>query len=229
MGFLKIIAIDTSGKTASAAINDGERILAQKSIYTSLTHSQIMLPIVKELMSDTSLDFADFDGIVCANGPGSYTGIRIGIATVKGICLGQPSLKCAGISTLEALAYNCLAYHGEIVSVMSARKGIYYCGIYKSDGIKLKSVIPDKVCSESELKESVSDKAVLVGDCCEEVKASLFGDKENVICAPFTQRLQNAASLCLAFEANPDRAVSADRLEAAYLQQTKAEKDAAHR
>ncbi|SDA12436.1 tRNA threonylcarbamoyladenosine biosynthesis protein TsaB [Ruminococcus sp. YE71] len=226
---MKLLAIDTSGKVASAAVTDGGVVLAEKSVYTKLTHSQIILPMVQELLDDCGLTLGELDGIACAKGPGSYTGLRIGIAAVKGIAMGCGQLKCAGISTLEALAQNCAAYRGRIVSVMAARKGVIYLGVYESDGERVKCVLPDKVCSEDELNGLDLDEAVITGDCCEDIKARFFADKAAVKCAPFADRLQKASSLCAIFEADPDRATEADDLAAAYLQDTKAEKDKAHR
>lgn len=226
---MKILAIDTSGKTASAAVTDGGLLLAEKTVYTTLTHSQIILPMAKELLSDCGLSFADLDGIACAAGPGSYTGLRIGIAAVKGIVMGCPTLKCAGISTLEALAWGCAPYRGMILSVLRARKDIVYAGLYGSDGVTVKNIVPDRVCPESELAALADGDMLIVGDCCGEIKDSLFADRDGVLIAPPAMRLQRASSLCMAFESDPGRAVTPDELEAAYLQETKAEKDKAHR
>lgn len=217
---LKLLAIDTSGKIASAAVSDGELLLAEKYVYTSLTHSQIILPMAKQLLSDCELDFEQLDGIVCAKGPGSYTGLRIGIAAVKGIVLGAPHLKCAGVSTLESLAWNCLAYQGRIISVMYARKDTVYCGVYESDGEKINLICPDKVCSITECAALVGNKAMLTGDYCAELKSGYFDGQPDIKCAPWNNRLQRASSLCPAFEADPNYAVDADELSAAYLQET---------
>lgn len=226
---MKLLAIDTSGKVAAAAVTDGGRLLAEKSVYTTLTHSQIILPMARELMNDCGLTFAELDGIVCAKGPGSYTGLRIGVAAVKGIVMGCPSLKCAGVSTLEALAWNSAAFRGRIVPVMAARKGVVYCGVYESDGERVRCIGHDRVCSEEECISLVGGNALLTGDYCAEVKARYFVGADDVKCAPTADRLQKASALCMAFEANPECAVSADELAAAYLQDTKAEKDKAHR
>jgi tRNA threonylcarbamoyladenosine biosynthesis protein TsaB len=87
------------------------------------------------------------------------------------------------------------------------------------------------VCADSEAAElaAESESVLLTGDGCEDLKAKYFANNENVKCTPFADRLQKASALCMAFEANPEYAVSADKLAAAYLQDTKAEKDKAHR
>ncbi len=226
---MKLLAIDTSGKVASAAVTDGALLLAEKSVYTKLTHSQIILPRVQQLLDDCGLTLGELDGIVCAKGPGSYTGLRIGIAAVKGIVMGCEKLKCAGISTLEALAWNSAAYRGTIVSVLAARKGVIYLGVYESDGESVRCVSPDRVCPEEELASLGCDEALITGDCCELVREKYFSDKPGVKCALPADRLQKASALCMAFEADPSRALEADERAAAYLQDTKSEKDKAHR
>ncbi len=226
---MKLLAIDTSGRIASAAVCDGGEVIAEKTLLTTLTHSQIILPMAKELLSEAGLDIASLDGAVCANGPGSYTGLRIGIAAVKGLAMGCPKLKCAGVSTLESLAYNCSAWRGRIVSVMAARSGVVYGGIYFSDGEGIKNIFPDRVCAERELADAVeeivgSNGAVLVGDGCVQLKENYFSQKSEIKCAPAFLRTQRASSLCAAFEAFPERAADPNELNAAYLQQTRADK-----
>lgn len=226
MNVLLILGIDTSGKVASCAVADNEKILCEKILYTKLTHSQVILPMVKEVLDDCGLGFDDLDGIAVANGPGSYTGLRIGIAAVKGICMGAPHIKCAGISTLESLAYNCSAFQGKIIPLMKARPKIVYAGEYLSENGSITRLSEDRVCPSDEMFSGLdtSEKIMLTGDCCEEIKSEYFGDNENVVLAPYTQRLQKASSLCAAFQVAPQNAVFADSLAASYLQATKAEK-----
>lgn len=228
---MRILGIDTSGKVASVAITDGEKLVCEKILYTKLTHSQIILPMVKEVMSESGVTFDDIDCIAVAHGPGSYTGLRIGIAAVKGICLGTPKIKCAGISTLEALAYNCVCFCGKIVAVMKARPEIVYAGEFESDGNTITRLSPDRVCSEKEFfgNLDLTEKIMLVGDYSASVKDKYFEDNRNVICANMADRLQRASSLCMAAEGNPQYITSPEKLEVAYLQATKAEKDKAHR
>jgi tRNA threonylcarbamoyladenosine biosynthesis protein TsaB len=90
-------------------------------------------------------------------------------------------------------------------------------------------MVSDKVSSEENFAATVGSCALLTGDCCEEMKEKYFADCPDVKCAPPADRLQKASSLCMAFESNPGYAVSPDELAAAYLQETKAEKDKAHR
>ena len=225
------LGIDTSGKVASAALMDEDKLLAEKILYTKLTHSQIILPMVQELLSDCGLDFKELDAVVCAAGPGSYTGLRIGIAAVKGIVMGAPHLKCAAVSTLEALAYGASAFQGRIVPVMYARPKIVYAGCYESRHGSITRLEEDRVTDEAAYFSALdtSSPVMLTGDRSAEIKSLYFADDANVITAPAADRLQRASALCGAFLAAPERAVPPEALEASYLQATKAEKDKAHR
>ena len=225
------LGIDTSGKVASAALMDEDKLLAEKILYTMLTHSQIILPMVQELLSDCGLDFKALDAVVCAAGPGSYTGLRIGIAAVKGIVMGAPHLKCAAVSTLEALAYGASAFQGRIVPVMYARPKIVYAGCYESRHGSITRLEEDRVTDEAAYFSALdtSSPVMLTGDRSAEIKSIYFADDANVITAPSADRLQRASALCGAFLAAPERAVPPEALEASYLQATKAEKDKAHR
>ena len=228
---MKILAIDTSGKTASVAISDGARMLWEKTVFTKLTHSQVILPMVESALEETGRDYPDIDCIAIANGPGSYTGLRIGVGAVKGICIGAPNIKAAGVSTLLALAYNCIGFEGRILAVMRARPKIIYAAAFECSGGKIFRMSDDRVCSEEEFFSQTEhcDHIMLVGDCAEEIKAGRFADADNVRTAPLNCVLQRASSLCLALEDDPTLMCSADELEVSYLQATKAEKDKAHR
>lgn len=228
---MKILGIDTSGKVASVAITEGKRLLWEKSVYTKLTHSQVILPMVKTALDESGLDFVDLDCVAVANGPGSYTGLRIGIGAVKGMCMGELKLKCAGISTLLSLAYNCQSFEGKIITVMRARPKIIYCAEFECNSGKVTRICQDKVCSEEEFFSSadMDGKIMLVGDCAEEIKNMSFAENENVFTANSANILQRASSLCLAVEENPESISDADKLEVSYLQATKAEKDNVHR
>ncbi len=222
---MTVLGIDTSGKIASVAVSvsasadSEEKVLSQTTVYTKLTHSQVILPICRDVLKNAGLELSDVDGIAVSAGPGSYTGLRIGIAAVKAMCfaLDKP---CVGISTLESLAYNVLLHKGIICAVMAARLDLVYCGIFRSDGKSLERLAPDRIVSIDDLKrelEAFEGEIVTVGDNAE----ILTGDR--FIIAPAPLRLQLGTSLCMA--AFGKELYSPDRLEAAYLEMTKAEKD----
>ena len=173
----------------------------------------------KDVLKNAGLELSDVDGIAAAAGPGSYTGLRIGIAAVKAMCfaLDKP---CIGISTLESLAYNVLLHKGVICAVMAARLDLVYCGIFRSDGKKLERLAPDRIMPIDDLKrglEALDGDIVTVGDNAEILTGERFQ------AAPAPLRLQLGTSLCMA--AFGKEMYSPDKLEAAYLEITKAEKD----
>lgn len=220
-----VLGIETSGKTASCAIMRGGILLAESTYLTRLTHSQVILPLVNRTLSDCGLTLSDIDLFAVAAGPGSYTGLRIGIAAIKGICAtGKP---CIGVSTLEALAYNTVAAKGRIISALAARQKVAYFGVYDSDGANLTVSYPDRVADESEiaaLADGYDGDIILTGDCAERLKAELFADNDKVRVSPANVRLQSAAGVCMAALAHLDEAGSAEALGAKYLQNAMAEK-----
>ena len=216
---MTLLGIDTSGKTASVAVCTENSVLAQTTVYTTLTHSQVILPICKEVLKNAGMELSEIDGIAAAMGPGSYTGLRIGIAAVKAMCfaLNKP---CIGISTLEALANNVSLHRGVICAVMAARLDLVYCAVFRSDGKKIERITEDKIMSLEELKaqlEAMDGDIAVVGDAAEKLEGERF------ITAPPHLKLQLASSLCAA--AFGKELYAPDKLEAAYLQITKAEKD----
>lgn len=223
---MTILGIDTSGKTASCAVYRDGIVLGQTTVYTKLTHSQVILPFIERLLSDTELGISDIDLIAVSNGPGSYTGLRIGVALVKGLC--ATGGRCVGISTLEALAANSEAAKGTIFSLMKARPEVVYFGAYSSDGEKLTAVQPDDVTGYDAVKvlaDETPGDIILTGDCAEDIKAKLFADDERIRLAPVQNRLQQATGVISAALSHLDEAGSAEDLRVRYLQITKAEKD----
>lgn len=221
---ITVLGIDTSGKYASCAVYRGPKLLAETSFFTKLTHSQVILPTVERTLSDASLTLSDIELFAAAAGPGSYTGLRIGIAAVKGLCaLGKP---CIGISTLEAMAYNTFR-EGLMLPSIYARPGVSYFGAYLCDGEKITPFSPDKVGAESEIKalaDGYPGEVILVGESAEKIKAELFYDDKNVKIAPPNQSAMNAGGVCLAALNRYKEAGTADSLRAKYLQNTMAEK-----
>ena len=148
---MTLLGIDTSGKTASVALCTEDKVLAQTTVYTSLTHSQVILPLCNDVLKNAGVELSDVDGIAVAMGPGSYTGLRIGISAVKAICFAQ-NKPCIGISTLEGLANNVSLHKGKICAVMTARLDLVYCALFESDGCKVKRLTNDEILSIDDLK-----------------------------------------------------------------------------
>lgn len=136
---MTILGIESAAKTASVCVMQDGVVLAEYTTNLKMTHSQTLLPMISEILGRIEMKPADMDYIAVSIGPGSYTGLRIGVSTAKGIALGadpdDPQLKgkpCVAVSSLEALAYN-LSTAGDMLvcPVMDARRGRVYCGLYK--------------------------------------------------------------------------------------------------
>lgn len=125
-----IAAIDSSGLVASVAVADNESIVAEYSIQYKKTHSQTILPMLEQIQNMTELDLSRLSAIAVAAGPGSFTGLRIGSATAKGLGLAL-NLPIIEIPTLHGLAYNLYGVNGNICPIMDARRGQVYTSIYR--------------------------------------------------------------------------------------------------
>lgn len=220
-----LLGIDTSGKTASAALYDAENevFLAQTTLYTQKTHSQVIMPMCRELIEQAGKQISDINAIAVANGPGSYTGLRIGVAAVKAMSFAL-GCKCCGISTLEGLAYNNIAFRGDICSIMKARGELVYTRTYKSDGYCLEPICGEDIISRDSLAEFLAfngEDVLLCGDGA----ADFFMryQSKSFVIAPPAARLQNACGVCLA--AISKEMTCAEELKVSYLQSVKAEKD----
>ncbi len=219
-----ILGIDTSGKMASVSLMQDDVLLAENSVYTTLTHSQIIMPMCKKLLESVGKTLQDVNRIVVSCGPGSYTGLRIGISGVKAMCFAL-NIGCNGISTLESLAYNVFGFDGVICSIMKARLDLVYCGLFQSDMKSITRYSDDCILEKSMLFEKLSNidkNIILVGDGVEDFYSS-YEFKSNVALASVKDRLQSASSLCeIARNLEPQ---TPQDLQALYLQPTKAEKD----
>lgn len=127
-----ILALDTTTPTASVAIWYEGILVGQYTIQTS-THSTTILPMVESLLSNLSLPLTEIDLMAVTTGPGSFTGIRIGVSTIKGLAFTY-EIPCIGVSSLEALAWNLVGYHGILCPVINARRGHVYTALFQADG-----------------------------------------------------------------------------------------------
>ena len=136
---MKILGLDSSGIVASVAIVEDENLIAEYTVNYKKTHSQTLLPMLDELVKMTELDLDTIDAIAVAAGPGSFTGLRIGSATAKGLGLALDK-PLVGIPTVEALAYNLYDVNGLICPIMDARRKQVYTGIYRYEDHRLMTV-----------------------------------------------------------------------------------------
>ena len=153
---MKILALDSSATVASVALCEDGRLLAEYTLNNGNTHSETLLPMIESLLSQFSMNVGDIDLFAASMGPGSFTGVRIGAATLKGLAFasGKP---CVCVSTLEALAENLAAFKGLICPVMNARRSQVYTALFRSDGKTLTRLMPDSALAISELDEKLAE------------------------------------------------------------------------
>lgn len=226
---MRVLALESSAKAVSVAISENGVILAQGYQNTGLTHSVTMMPLLENLMKTASVNLSEVDVIAVAAGPGSFTGLRIGVSAAKGLAwsLDKP---CCGVSTLEAMAENGRSFEGTVICAMDARRQQIYNAIFD--------------CRSGELTRRCEDRAVALAQVAEELKSDpapklVIGDGAQLCCdylaaqgiecrmAPPALRFQQAAGVALVAErmALAGKTVSSQELTPTYLRLSQAERE----
>ena len=151
---MKILAFDGTAKAATVAVTDGDRTLGYYTVDNGLTQSELLLPMAENLLSSLKLEFSDIELFATAVGPGSFTGVRIGVSLVKGLAFGR-GVPCAAVSTLESLAENLSTLKGIIVPCMDARRGQVYTASFVSDGEAIRRLTEDRAISLKQLADEL--------------------------------------------------------------------------
>ncbi len=169
-----VLGIDTSCAVSTVALTSDRDLIASYSVCSTLEHSTILLPMIERVLSDASLSMKDVELVAVTDGPGSFTGIRIGISTVKGLAFsfGTP---CIGVSTLESLAWQAEGLEGTVCPVIDARNNSVYSALFESYGNrKIVRLTDDDILLISELEDRIKDKKVrLTGDAADKVRKTL--------------------------------------------------------
>lgn len=228
---MKILAVDTTAAAASVALCDNDFLLGEYFVNIRQTHSQTIMPMAASLLKNCGLSPKDIDLFAVSNGPGSFTGVRIGVAAVKGLALPF-NTPCAAVSSLEALAENLSASDAVICPVMDARRNQFYNAIFESKGNRMTRLTPDRAIAFSDLEKEISSivltgkKVFFVGDgakiCYNNLSAKL-----NVEIAPPNLIYARASSVAKVgnklYESG--KAVGAENLIPAYLRLPQAERE----
>ncbi len=176
---MRILAFDSTAITASVAVAEDEKLIAEITLNNGNTHSQTLLPMAESLFCMLGITADDIDLFAVSEGPGSFTGVRIGAATVKGLAFGREA-QCIGVSTLEALAYNLRGYKGIICPVMNARRSQVYTAIFESDGMGITRLTEDMAISAEELDARLAEYQKDVRLCGDGIEVALENFKKTM-------------------------------------------------
>jgi len=226
---LKILALDTSSQAASCAIIRDGVLTGEFFANVGLTHSQTAMPMVEKLLAQTNTTLAEIDLFAVSTGPGSFTGLRIGVACVKGMALAGDK-PCAGVSTLLALAAGVSVFAGYICPVMDARREQIYTALFESADGQLGRLRQDEALSLDELRRVLGalgpSPVLLVGDGAA-IASKALADLAHVGIAPerlLHQRASAIAQIASQMSAD-DQLTNAFDLAPSYLRLPQAERE----
>ena len=221
---MKILSVDTSATAASVALSEEGKLIGETFINTSLTHSQTLIPMVEQLLNNTKTEISDIDAIAVNAGPGSFTGVRIGVAAVKGLAFAN-NIPCVPVSTLESMAYNFLSTDCIVCAVMDARCSQVYNALFE-----IKNGVVTRLCDDRALKNellSVDGRIIIAGDGTDITCKYIGNEIKNAESAPVNLKYQRASSTALVgFEMiNNGQTVSAQELMPVYLRLPQAQRE----
>ena len=226
---MRILALETSAKSVSVAVTENGTLLAQAYQDRGLTHSVTLMPLLDGMLKTAGLTLDDMDIIAVAQGPGSFTGIRIGVSAAKGLAWAK-ALPCCGVSTLEAMAYGVTDFEGVVVGAMDARRQQVYNALFRTENGCVTRLCADRAVAMELVAEelaAIPEPKLIVGD-----GAALLYDflqKAGIGCrrASPLHRQQSAAGVALAAEhlAAQGLTCSAQELQPVYLRLSQAERE----
>ena len=224
---MRILGFESSAKSASVAVCDENGLVSQYFQNSGLTHSRTLLPMAEDMLKNLALTMGDIDLIAVAHGPGSFTGIRIGVSAVKGLAWAAEKPVC-GVSTLQAMAYNGLSLPdgGVVCCVMDAKRSQFYNALFEIRGGVPVRLCEDRAIGVSELVkdiENMKKSVFVVGDGASVCYNALENLNVNAVLAPEPLRCQSAWGVCMA--AGKEKQQSVHELLPVYLRLSQAERE----
>ena len=223
---MNILTIETTGPVSGVAIICPGKVIAEFSINSELTHSQTLLPMIDHMLTASGFKLTDIGAIAVSSGPGSFTGLRIGAAAVKGLAFAL-GLKIVPVATLDALAYNTITWDGIVAPIMDARRNQVYTALYDCAGGRITPISDYLACDFDEIADMArrtGKKSIFLGDGVA-VHRNKIIDSGFAI-APEAFLLQRAASVgAIALEAVGHAAVDANQFEPFYIRPSQAERE----
>lgn len=229
---MKILAFDSTATAASVAICEDGKVVSEFFVNAGLTHSRTLVPMLDAALKNTDSDLKSIDALAISNGPGSFTGVRIGVAVAKGIAFSE-NLPCFEVSTLESMAYNLTLTDCIVCAVMDARCAQVYNAVFEIKYGEVYRLCDDRALAISDLKAELTEKytgkrIVLVGDGAELCFKEFIDTSLSIELAPAALRFQKASSVAAAaFEKlkKGEKSKSAAELLPAYLRLSQAERE----
>lgn len=228
---MKILAIDSSSKPASASVVVDDRLLCEVFVNNGFTHSKTLMPVINDVLKHSEISIDEIDLCAVVTGPGSFTGVRIGVAAAKGICFDS-GIQCVSVSTLEAMAYNLACVKGYVCSVMDARCSQVYTATFRCNG-SVERITEDRAISISDLivhLSSLDDNIYILGDGAFIVYSKILAEYPElggkVILVNENNRYQKSSSAAaVAAGAQKEKYIKPDELVPVYLRLPQAERE----
>ncbi len=227
---MTILSVDSSYKPMSAAISRDGSLIAECFFSLGLTHSETLMPVIDEMLKRAGISLKEIDALAVTEGPGSFTGLRIGSGTVKGLsdALGLPIIP---VPTLEVMAFNIFSPDSLICPMLDARRGNVYSAVYRHGGKSLENLMPQCIISLEDLTEkliSLGEKVIFTGDA-EPLFREKIDEKLKLphFYAPLNLRDQRAGALSALSEIKYDNglAVKGADFKPLYIKETHAEEE----
>lgn len=195
---MKILALDSTENTAAVALTEDETLIASTVINAGRSHSELLLPAIENIMNASRISYSDIDVFACSSGPGSFTGVRIGVSTIKGLAFGRNAV-CIGVSATEALAYNYVNIDGIICPCMDARRSQLYNAIFRSENGVITRLTEDRSISSSDLALELEryDEPIYVCGGGEHIIRAAAEGNPNLRPTPEILKRQNGYSVAL--------------------------------
>ena len=228
-----ILAFETSAKAASVALLEDGKLLGESYQNTGLTHSQTLMVMAQDLLKQCGKTVEDISAVAVAEGPGSFTGVRIGVAAAKGFAWGR-EIPCFGVSTLEAMALSLGAYQGYVCPCMDARRNQVYNALFYVNQGQLERISEDRAISLAELGEelkNLKEPIFLVGDGSNLCYNTLSESVPGLVLPPEHRMHQRACGVALAARKQAEAGDPGDAgaLTPNYLRLSQAERERAER
>lgn len=223
---MKILSVETAGNICAVALTEDDKLIKEKILDDGNTHSVKLMPLIDKLLSETNIKISDIDLFACDIGPGSFTGIRIGVSTIKAF-MDVTNKKALGITSLENLAYN-IDTEDIVCALIDAKNENVYYGFFKKENEKYSPIYDlnfDNINKVIEIAKNINKKIFFVGNGSIEYKDMIESKLENIVMVDDEKNKLNARNIALAAYLKREEAVDTNHLNPLYLRPSNAERE----